>query len=66
MKFRVKKRYISVLIYFLCLSQISRGFKVLHKIPGYFQGSGTKINSRLFKGFNEPSGTLLIVIYSYL
>ncbi len=46
MKFSEKKK-----IYFLCLSQISRGFKVFTQIS---RVQGAKINSRLFKVFKEP------------
>ncbi len=54
MKFREKKRY--MLIYFLCLSQISRGFKVLHKIQGYFQGSRSQNKLQAFQGVMRTLG----------
>ncbi len=60
MKFREKNDiYVDL---FLCLSQISRGFKVLHKIPDYFQGSRSQNKFQTFQGFQGAVGTLKIIL----
>ncbi len=61
----LEKKKISVLIYFLYLSQISRGFKVLHKILGYFQSSMSQNKFQAFQGFQGAVGTLYHISKPY-
>ncbi len=60
MKFREKK-YICVWSIFLCLSQISRGFKVFTQ---NFQGSRSQNKFQVFQGFQEAMGTLVMDVTS--
>ncbi len=58
------EKHISVLINFLCLSQISRGFKVFKQNSRLFQGSRSQNKFQAFQGFQGAVGTLDVLFLS--